>query len=258
VLTSTEKDYITRQILKTKNVVSITPELVDPNYIDIEIDVAAYYNSKLTTRTSEDLKALVRQTIVNYNTSSLNKFDGIFRYSNLSSAIDNTEQSIISNIMTIKLNYEVDVKYGVQADYYINLANPIYYSGTAEESVTSTGFYIVGNDNIMYLEDLPGSNSTQGEFRLFYYSGSNKIYVRKLGKIDYSTGKIDISALTITGIVDDTLKLIIKPQSNDVVSIRNQLVQIPSDKINVNVILDQVSMGNSPGNTNYIFTSSRN
>lgn len=258
-LTTTEKDYIIRQILKNRNVVSITPELVDPAYIDIELEVSAYYNSKLTTRSADDLKALIRNTILNYNTTSLNRFDGIFRYSNLSSAIDLTENSIVSNIMTVKLNYEIDIKYGIVADYKINLANPIYYSGVPENSIVTNGFYIAGNSNIMYLEDLPMSEElSTGVFRLFYYSGSNKVYVRSLGSINYKTGELDILGLNITGIVDEALTITVKPQSNDVVSVRNQLVQIPSSKINVNVILDQVSMGNSPGNTNYIFTSSRN
>jgi hypothetical protein len=161
--------------------------------------------------------------------------------------------------MTVKLNYELDVRYGIVADYTINLANPIYYSGVPENSVVSNGFYIAGNSEIMYLEDLPMSEQlSTGVFRLFYYSGSNKVYVRSLGSINYGTGEISISGLNISGIVDESLTLTFKPQSNDVVSVRNQLVQIPSNKINVNVILDQVSMGNSPGNTNYIFTSSRN
>jgi hypothetical protein len=50
----------------------------------------------------------------------------------------------------------------------------------------------------------------------------------------------------------------IKPQSNDVVSIRNQLVTIPDNNITVSVVLDKVSVGDPGGGTNYIFTSSRN
>lgn len=255
-LSATEKDYIVRQILKPRNVVSITPEIVDPDYINIEIEASAYYNSKLTTRTIEDLRVIVKQTIEDYNDSTLNKFDGVFRYSNLSSLIDSCENSIVSNIITLKLNYEIDVKYNVVADYYINLGNPIYYSGVPENSILSNGFYISGNTNVMYIEDLPGNNNT-GEFRLFYYSGNTKVYVKKFGYIDYSNGLIDIQGLNITGVDEGTFNLTIKPQSNDVVSVRNKLVQIPDEKITVNIILDQVSMGNSSGNTNYVFTPSR-
>ena len=55
-----------------------------------------------------------------------------------------------------------------------------------------------------------------------------------------------------------TFDLIIKPQSNDVVSIRNQLVQIRDEDIYVNVVADKVALGDQAGNSNYVFTSSRN
>ena len=53
-------------------------------------------------------------------------------------------------------------------------------------------------------------------------------------------------------------ELIIKPQSNDVVSIRNQLVVIPDEKITVTMVLDKLSIGDPAGGANYVFTSSRN
>jgi hypothetical protein len=143
----------------------------------------------------------------------------------------------------------------------MNLANPIYGSGVPEESVTSTGFYIAGNDNIMYIEDLPIDNFT-GQLRLFYFSSTGaKVYIRTFGSVDYPNGIVKLTELEITGIdltQSPVLELIIKPQSNDVVSIRNQLVTIPDENIIVNVILDKVSVGDPGGGTNYVFTSSRN
>lgn len=257
VLTQSEKNYIKQEILKPKNIVSITPELVDATYINMQMDVAVYYNPRLTIRTPEQLKVLVKETITNYNDTVLNKFNGIFRFSQMSTAIDSTEESIISNIMTIKLHREVDVKYNAISNYNINLANPIYGSGVAENSILSTGFYIPGNTNIMYIEDLP-TGGTTGTLRMFYYNNSAKVYTRRFGTIDYAAGSIYLPSLNISGIVGSTWEMVIKPQSNDVVSIRNQLVTIPAENINVSIIVDKVASGDSAANTNYIFTSSRN
>ena len=79
--------------------------------------------------------------------------------------------------------------------------------------------------------------------------------------IDYSLGIITLKALEITGLdltSSPIFELIIKPQSNDVVSIRNQLVTIPDNNINVNLVIDKLSLGDPAGGANYIFTSSRN
>jgi hypothetical protein len=261
ILTDTQKEYIIREILKQKNVVSITPIIVDPEYINLEISTAVYYNPRLTIKTETELKDLVINTIKAYNTENLESFTGIFRHSNLSSQIDATEDSIISNITTIKLHREIEVEYNSNSTYTIYLGNPIYNSGVPEESITSTGFYIQGNENIMYLEDLPTLGTNNGVLKMYYYVGDIKTYFRTFGTIDYSNGIVTMPELEITGIdqtTSDIFELIIKPQSNDVVSIRNQLVTIPDSQISVSVILDKVSVGDPAGGANYQFTSSRN
>lgn len=261
VLTVAEKQSLVGEVLKSKNVVSITPEIVDAEYIELALEVSVYYNPRLTTRSDTQLKTLVYQTIQDYNDVNLNKFDGIFRFSKLSALIDSTEDSFVSNIMTVKLHRDVDVKYGISANYRINLTNPIYNSGLPEQSILTTGFYIPDNNNVMYMEDLPTYGSNVGTLRMFYYTESVKTYVKNIGEINYDSGIIDIKGLTITGI-DTThssvFQFIIKPQSNDVVSVRHQLVTIPAQQVNVNIILDKTVSGDAAGNTNYIFTSSRN
>ena len=260
-LTDNQKSYITQEVLKSKNVVSITPEIVNPEFINLEINCAVYYNPRLTSRSAEEIKTLVIQTINDYNTNNLNSFTGIFKHSKLSTLIDTTEDSIISNITTLKLHREVEVLYNTKTNYEINLGNPIYYSGVPEYSVTSTGFYIQGNDNVMYVEDLPTSSGT-GVLRMYYYENDIKTYYKNFGSINYTTGTIILSGLEITGIVtslgNTTLELIIKPQSNDVVSVRNQLVNIDENQINVSLIIDSIAVGDAGGGKNYIFTSSRN
>ena len=111
----------------------------------------------------------------------------------------------------------------------------------------------------MYLEDLPMSPGV-GQLRMNYYNIDIKTYYKNFGTIDYATGTITMPELEITGIDETTgiFELIIKPQSNDIVSIRNQLVTIPDSYINVTMILDKTSIGDPAGGANYQFTSSRN
>ena len=260
ILTTAEKQQLIGEVLKNKKVVSITPEVVDAESINLVLSVSVYYNPRLTTRSDTELKALVYQTIQDYNDLNLDKFEGIFRFSKLSALIDDTEASFVSNIMTVKLHRNVEVKYGSSANYRVNLTNPIYASGVPEQSVTTSGFYIPGNTNLMYMEDLP-TDINFGVLRMYYLQDSIKIYTINLGTVDYKNGIIDIQGLTITGIdttISSSFEFIIKPQSNDVVSVRHQLVSIPANQVSVNMVLDKTVSGDAAGNTNYIFTSSRN
>lgn len=259
-LTNLQKDYVINSILKPRNIVTITPEIVDPEYINIEVDSTIYYNPRTTTKTTSQINTLARGTILDYNNNYLNSFDGIFRFSQFSKYLDSTDPSIVSSITTLKLHREVQPKYNVSSNYRIDLVNPIYYSEVPEQSVLTSGFYMAGYTEILYMEDLPYAETGTGTFRIFYYDADlNKQYLPlTIGSIVYSTGTIDISALTVTGVVDGTWDFVIKPQSNDIVSIRNQLVRILDKDVTVNVIVDKVSVGDAAGNANYIFTSSRN
>jgi hypothetical protein len=260
ILTPNQKEFIKTQLLKQKNVVSITPVILDAEYINVEVNTTAYYNPRSTAKSESELQTIVVQAIKDYNTENLQSFSGVLRHSNLSSKIDASEPSIVSNITTLKLHREVAVKYNANENYVVYLGNPIYDSGVAEQSITSTGFYVAGNANLMYLEDSPTSNGA-GVLKMYYYDIDVKKYFRTFGTIDYKKGTITMDALEITG-VDQTnggiFELIIKPQSNDVVAVRNQLVNIPNSSINVNMVLDKLSVGDASGGAGYQFTSSRN
>lgn len=256
-LTTNQKQNIITQVLKPKNVVSITPEIIDPEYIHIDVTTAVYYNSRLTTRTSNDIKAIVEDTIKTYNTTDLEKFDSVFRISKLQRLIDASENSILSNITRIVLHKEITPVYNVASDYSFVLVNPIYTSGEPEDSITSTPFYIAGDTTNEYYIDDDGD----GNLRLYYFVTPDvKSYVNNtFGTVIYSTGEVNIPSLNITalGTGYDEFKIIIKPSSYDVVSARNQIALILDNEITVNVIADSTAVGNYAGGTNYIFTSSR-
>lgn len=265
ILTQGQKDFIL-QLLKEKNVVSITPTIVNPEYINVQVNATVYYNPRLTSLTASEIRSLVIQTIKDYNDTYLDSFSGVLKFSNLTSAIDDAEDSIISNITTIKLFREVTPAYNTVTTYKVELGNPIYSSGVPEQSLSSGGFYIQGRDEVMYIEDLP-VDKTNGVIRMYYIDeAGNKVYYATLGDkdnptINYPKGSITIPNLNVTGLDFTDInveRLIIKPQSNDVVSIRNQLVRIPDDQIFVNLVVDTVAQGDAAGGGNYQFTSSRN
>jgi hypothetical protein len=255
-LTPSEKSYITETILKSRNIVSVSPQIVDPSYIDLAIDTTVYYNKNKTTRSADQLIAAVNTTIQNYNDTYLQKFDGVFRMSKFSSMIDATDQSIESSITTFKAYCQVIPKYNVYSEYKLNLVNPVYSADVPEEAFSTTGFYIDSTDIVHYLDD-----DGVGNIRLYTIvegTGVKSIKDAAIGTIDYANGYIYVKGLTIVNLVDANFYFIIKTQSYDVASIRNQIVNIPDSRITVSVVEDLQSSGTYAGGTNYKFTSSRN
>ena len=78
-LDTVEKEYIISNILRTKNVVSIAPVIVDAEYTYLYLDVFFKYNPNLTDSSSSQLKTIVNDTITLYNDTELKKFDGVYR-----------------------------------------------------------------------------------------------------------------------------------------------------------------------------------
>jgi len=253
-LTTTQKSQLIASILDQRNVVSVQPVIVDPEYINIALHVTVYYNDQATNKTASDIAAIVTNTINAYNVNELNRFDGVFRYSKLSKHIDNSDQSITNNITTVLLRRELNVRYNTSAQYLLNLINPIWSSGQPEESFRSTGFYVAGSDELHYLDD-----DGVAHVRLFR-TGANgiKIIVNPtLGNIDYAKGVVDIKNLHITALADIDLEISIRPLSNDVVSALTQIAQVAKDHLKVTALPDPTASGDLRGGYNYTFTPSR-
>jgi hypothetical protein len=258
-LTLEQKSNIINTILQTKNIVSITPEILDAEYINISLNVTVYYNDRETGYTPTDIASIVRQVILDYNNSDLQKFEGVFRYSKLSRLIDAAEPSITNNITTVLLRRKLSPRYNISAEYNINVINPIFTSGLPDDSVISTGFYIKGSEFIHYLTD-----DGVGNMVLYYRSAgtatqeSQKIIVdATIGTVNYAAGKINIKNLNITGLADVDFEISIKPSSNDVISAYTQIAEITPDHLFVTAIPDKTANGDLRAGTNYTFTTSR-
>jgi hypothetical protein len=251
-LTDNEKQLLINSVLKPKSIITVYPQIVDPEYLRIEVNTTFYYNPNATTRNERSIIDLVKQTIINYNSTDLRRFNGTLRHSKLSRLIDMTEKSITHNVTTITLHKSIEPQYTSIAQYTVNLGNPIYSSGVAEQSFVSTKFYrIQSNDRLYYLRD-----DGVGNVLLCYIDGFQEVIEHNsIGTINYASGKVKINALDMIAIDGNDFKFIFKPQSYDVIGIRNQIIEIDPTLITVKCLVDTISANNST--LSYVHTSSR-
>ncbi len=254
-LTDAQKDFIKNNIIAPKSIVSITPEFIDPEYFNVQIDVTAYYNSKVSDKTPAQLETIIRDAIYAYDDTNLQKFDGVLRYSQLVRLIDEVDQAIVNNTTKILVRREFTPRYNLSSEYKLNMINPIFNSTIPAESVISTGFYIPNTSNVHYIDD-----DGQGNLRLFYFDAQQNKYIvnPKIGEVNYSKGTLIVRNLTITSMADATFEFVLKPESYDVVTAYNQIVQVARNYLNVKVVNDMTAAGSNQAGKNYIFTSIRN
>lgn len=117
-----EKERIKEEIIRNRSVLTVFPEIIDPDYTYVKVKVDVNYNPKLTSKTESELKEVVRQAILSYRNDNLKQFNSVFRKSLLQRYIDTADRSIISNstdvylqkrfepTLNAKLNYAFDFK----------------------------------------------------------------------------------------------------------------------------------------------------
>ena len=258
-LTTAEKDTL-KKSLKELSIMTVRPDVIDAAILEILVTSSFKYDPTKTSQTKSALETLVKAAIISYDNNYLSGFDTLFRHSQLTGNIDNVETSILSNITKIKLRKNLlTTTDGTAAAYTLDFGNALYNPHTDHNKVgggilTTTGFYVSG-DATEYFYDDDGS----GAIRRFYVSGSERIYKdNTAGTIIYSSGKITLNSLTTssTSNTDDTIDFTVIPDSYDVISSRNQLLDITAAQISVTGTADTVASGETSAGVGYTTSSS--
>lgn len=235
--TQSEKLAIARNILKEKNLVSITPEIVDPDYLYVLVTTNVRYDSAKTALSQAALESLVLLGIVDYNDTYLEKFDRGLRYSRFTTAIDEMEDSILSNETSFRLQKRFEPSLGRIASYTIHFDNALFHPIDGYTSIVSSNAFLYYDtttlqNEICYLDD-DGS----GSLRVYKVVDQAKIYLNNgIGTINYTTGKLTLVSFNPVSIEDPSeseLKITVTPNDFDLQSRRNLILLIDRDNIAV-------------------------
>ena len=101
------KEAIKKSVLKKTNVVTVMPEIIDPVFFYLLIDVTVNYDPVSNLTDAETLKININTSIQNYLQTNLEKFDQKFRYSQLVQDIDNTNTAIRNNKTVLKYQQRI-------------------------------------------------------------------------------------------------------------------------------------------------------
>jgi len=251
--------------LKRYAVASVTPTIIDPETTYLQLNSSFKFNSSLTTKDVTTLQTNVLSTISSYNTDTLQNFTGMFRHSALGKNIDATDSSILSNVTTVKMYKTFTPTLNSALKYTISYNNAFYnphseHNKTAGGIVSSTGFKI--NDDSSTNEHFLDDDGA-GNVRVYYLSGTTRIYTSSTyGTIDYTTGEIILTSAHITsisnvdGAASTKVRVFAKPDSNDVVPVRNQVLSIDTTNSTITGSVDEIESGSSQAGTTYTTTSS--
>jgi len=119
---------------------------------------------------------------------------------------------------------------------------------------SSTGFYISGSANEHFMDD-----DGNGNLRAYTLVGGTTRTYRDstIGTIDYTTGTLTLDSINITSSTNTGgIIVTIIPNSNDIVPVRNQLLEIDLTELRVTGQNDTIEAGGASAGTGYTTSSS--
>ena len=160
ILTTLQKEQIKENLIRTRNVMTIIPEIVDPDYEYITMTGKVTYNPSKTSRTSEEILTLVKAAVSDYNSKELKRFDSIFRKSKLQSYIESAERSITGSDIQVYLQKRQILNLGVKENLRIKFNVPLRKGDYISKLYTFPEAKVFDLTNILrdvFIEEVPES-----------------------------------------------------------------------------------------------------
>ena len=178
--------------------------------------------------------------------------------------IDDSHESVTSNITNVIMRRDLRVVLNTFAEYQISFGNSFHINSMNGYNIKTSAFIIAGIQSQVYLSDIPDTNKITGSLFLFTLpnigSQSPTIVRRNVGRINYVSGTITLNPLNIlAGKLKDNQPIIeigVTPISNDVIGLQDLYLQLDISSSNFETVVDDIASGLDPSASSYIVSSS--
>lgn len=231
VISDEVKANIKNIILNERRVLTMIPEIVDPDYLYSNLTIDINYNKNLTTYSSSQISALARSAVINYFTTELQQFESPFYHSQLVEILNNIDSSILSVLVEVKIQKKLTPVLNV-TNSYTGSSLLKFTNKLVPGSFETTRFNIVtgGNSLSVRIKDVPVEMppDPNGTGVLSLYNADTGTTIDRVGTINYSTGEVAITGITPTGYptsqFDISATCGVQEESYNLIAAKNQII----------------------------------
>ena len=253
--------------LKNYSLTGINQKIIDLKILYVEVESFVYYNPAEVS-TAANLKTQVINGLTTYSQSvHLNKFGGRFKYSKVLNVIDKIDDAISSNITRVIIRRNLKALINESAQYELCYGNAFRVNPEGK-NIKSTGFTVQGQNDMLYLTDIPNKNSDgsldgSGKGVLAVVKGDidvqdNELIISSAGVVDYVHGEIILNTINITSTAksNNIVEIQAFPDSNDVIGLKDLYLSFSIGDSEINMVKDTISSGEQISGVGYKVTSS--
>jgi len=191
----------------------------------------------------------------------LNRYGARFKYSKFLKVIDQSHESVTSNITTVEMRRDLRLAITETAEYAIDFGNQFHIRSMNGFNIRTSPFRVSNVNTDVYLYDVPDSSGERGQINLFSLNAGSSTPViqrRNIGVINYVTGRITLDPINIiSGKTKDNVQIMeisVAPESNDIIGLQDLYLRLDSSV--VDTVVDDISSGSDPSGSNYTVTTS--
>ncbi len=227
-----------KRYLQDKTPLTIEPVFRSAKFMYIDLTVGTVYDGNLTSKSSAQIQSEVNAGVLDYQDNNLNDFNKTFRQSRLSAYLDGIDGSIVSSDIVAKpiiqyipkLNFPSSPSFSFESE----LVQPYAFDSSLgftsyKPAIESTKFTVEGtlvsakddgNGNIMLVTE---------------NADTTTVFKPTVGTVNYKTGDVRLSNLTITSFENTAIKFIANTVNKDIRPPKDRILIIRGEDVTVNV-----------------------
>ena len=225
------KDEIKTNLTDNMAIMSITTEYIDPITTFLQISTTFNLDPDLTSSTSQAIQTTVQNTVNNFFTTNLKKFNKVFRRSNLLTLIDAIDPAILNSKMEVKLKQSFVPTTNIALSY--SVAFPVALAEPDDVVSTLTTSQFTFNSQTCSIKNQLGTTKLQ------IVSIDGTIEVDNVGSYNNLTGVVSLTGFKPTAFEGDAIDISITPANQSTIRpLRNYILDIDTTASTSRAVLD--------------------
>ena len=226
------KDSIVNDLTNNLSIMSIDTKFVDPTTAFIGCSVTFNYNPNLSTTPVNLVESQVITLVQNYFTNNLKTFGGIFRRSNLLTAIDDLSDAVLNSRMDVTVRQSFTPELSATRTYNIYLPMEIASPDSLTAKITTNVF--------TYNEQLCTMRNQLSSTKMQIVDIDDNVVVDNIGQYYPQTGRVNIVGFAPTAIAvgSDILLTTIPANQSTVKPLRNYILDLDPNRTSARGVLD--------------------
>ena len=160
-LTQTQKNRLVESVIKPASVMTVQPTILEPDYTFIKVTANVLFDPKKTKLTASQIQSKIKLAIQSFSDATLNTFNSTFSNSELITAVQNVDKSIVANECLVQIQKKIYPVLGAPSTYSlvydVPLNRGVFTAGI--NSLPSFQYYRKDNNytliNDVYIEEVP-------------------------------------------------------------------------------------------------------